>query len=314
MTELTTLRSATTDPVEADRLLQSADGRIAFSKDPGREFRFAVEQAGDADVQIATYRIDGSWVSQGEFDSFCVASVFRGEYEWQIDDDRDFSFRSPFLARPGHELYGHGSGLSITNVYLSRDRLQEVARTSYADDRIVLAFDSPRTLGPRQASYVLTAAKVAGEFVHAGTIANDLVRASLFHTLAVATLKCFPLTGEREERPSTPADVRRRFRRGLRFIEDNASLPITPGDIAQAAGSSLAQLDAAVREHAGMSANACLRRVRLGAARDDLRSGRADGLVSAAARWGFADAERFVRAYRAEFGSDDAIGRAGAGV
>jgi AraC-like DNA-binding protein len=63
-----------------------------------------------------------------------------------------------------------------------------------------------------------------------------------------------------------------------------------------------------------MSASACLRRVRLGAARDDLRSGRVDGVTSAAARWGFADPERFVRAYRTEFGGDDIVDRPNAEV
>src|SRR6478735_197783 len=117
MGELTTLHSATTDPGEADRLMQAANGRFAFSRDPGRGFAFDVEQSGDDDLQVGRYQIGGSWVSEGEFDQFCVASVFGGEYEWEIDGDRDFSFRAPFLVRPGHALYGHGTGLDITNVY-----------------------------------------------------------------------------------------------------------------------------------------------------------------------------------------------------
>lgn len=288
-------------------LLRAANGRFAFAQEPGREFAFRVEQQGDSDLQVGRYTIGGDWISEGEFDQFCVATVLDGDYEWDIDGERDFAFRAPFLLKPGDTLYCHAQNVRMVNLYLSAERLQEVARTTSGDDSLVLAFDSPRAISAAHAGYVLTAAKVAGEFVSSGTIENEMVRASLFHRLAVATVRCFRMTGEREERPSTPADVHRRFRRGLHFIEDNASLPITLGDIAQAAGTSLAQLDSAFREHLGMGPSACLRRVRLGAARDELRAGRVDGVASAAARWGFADAERFVRAYRAEFGGDDIV-------
>lgn len=314
MSELTTLRSVTTDPHEADMLLRAANGRFAFAQEPGREFAFRVHQEGDADLQVGRYSIGGDWISEGEFEQFCIAAVMDGEYEWDIDGERDFAFRAPFLLQPGNTLYCHAQNVRMVNLYLSMERLSDVARTTSGDDSLVPSFDSPRAISAAHARYLLSAAKVASEFVSSGTIANELVRASLFHRLAVAAVECFRLTGEREERPSSPADVRRRFRRGLHFIEDNASLPITPGDIAQAAGASLRQLDAAFREHAGMSASACLRRVRLGAARDDLRSGRIDGVTSAAARWGFTDPERFVRAYRIEFGDDDVVGRPNAEV
>ena len=164
--------------------------------------------------------------------------------------------------------------------------------------------DRPTPVSPQHATYMLTAATVAAEYMDAGTFRHPLVRASLFHTLAVATLKCFPLSEDPRERVLTPAGQRDRFERGRRFVEDHSSLPITAGDIANAAGATISQLDAAFRTHAGVSASGYLQRVRLSAAHEDLlvSDPATTDLAELAARWGFADLDRFVRRYRDAYG------------
>lgn len=296
------LRRRTTDPAEADLLLREANGRFQFSSEPESDFVFRVEQSGVDGFSVGRYSIAGEWESDGEFDQFCVSSVFAGDYEWEIDGDRDFSFRAPFLSRPGHDLFGRGKGLGITNIYLDPERLREVARVAFADDRLTLAFSSPRPVSVQHAAHLRDVAQVATEFVHAGTFENDLVRAGLFHEVALATLRCFPLIGERSDRHDTPAGRTSAYRRATRFVDDNLSLPITAGDIAGAAGVSLAQLDAAFRERSASSANAYLRAARLSAAHDELARDPSVGAGTVASRWGFATVADFERRYHRAYG------------
>lgn len=304
MTELSQVRSRTTDPGEADLLMRAAGGSFAFTSDPGEDFRFEVRQDGDDDITVGRYDIGGTWVAEGGFDAFCLASVSRGEYEWESEGVRGLAFRAPFLVRPGYELYGHGRQLLTTDILLSAERLAEVARTTYADDGVSLVFESPIPISIKHSEYVLSLSAVATEFAESGTFANDLVRASLFHALAVATLECFRLTGNRSGRPQTSAESLREFRRAVRFIEDNASLPITIGDIAQAAGVAASRLSEIFRDRTGAGAGAYLRRVRLAAARDELLGADASVTLPAivALRWGFGDPDRFARHYLDEFG------------
>jgi transcriptional regulator GlxA family with amidase domain len=144
--------------------------------------------------------------------------------------------------------------------------------------------------------------------MQAGTFRHPLVRASLFHALSMAALQCFPLSADPRERTLSPADQLEKFRRASRFIEDHASLPITVTDIAGAAGATNAQLDAAFRTHSGTTAQGYLQRVRLSAARADLLVSDAvtTDLADLAARWGFADLDRFARRYRDMYGESPA--------
>ncbi|MCI0159359.1 helix-turn-helix domain-containing protein [Leifsonia shinshuensis] len=303
MDDLRRVRSSTTDPEEADALLREAQGRFAFSRDPGADFSFRVEQAGDDGLTVGVYRIGGEWVSDGEFDQFSVSGVFAGDYRWEMDGERDSSYGVPFLARPGHELFGHGESLSIVNVYIAPERLREVARVVYADDSIVPVFGSPRPVDLRRGRHMLQLVQVAAEFVNSGTIDDPMVRAGLSHALAVGVLECFPLTGERRARPATARSELSIHRRATRFVDDYLSLPISVGDMAAAAGASQYDLDAAFRSRTGASAVSYLRAARLAAAHADRAREPALGDDALAARWGFASTDRFRRAYDSAYGA-----------
>ncbi|MEY9952341.1 helix-turn-helix domain-containing protein [Leifsonia sp. EB34] len=307
MDPLRRVQSCTGDPAEADALLREAGGRFAFSRDPGSDFSFRVNQVGDEGVAVGVYRIDGEWQSDGEFDQFGVHGVFSGDYRWEIDGDRDSGYATPFLSRPGHELFGHGDDLTIVNVYLTPERLTEVARQVYADDRLDPAFESPRPVDPQRSLAMLQTLQVASEYVLSGMIEHPLVRASLFHQLAVGVLETFPLERDGRRAPVTrrgEADV---YRRAKRFIDDCLSLPITLGDVAAAAATDLHTLNAVFRSRTGTGAGTYLRQARLAAARLDRRS--EPGLTDAAlaARWGFASEDRFRRAYQSAFGATEGV-------
>lgn len=300
------VRSSTTDPTEADALLREADGRFVFSRDPGADFSFRVEQAGDDDLAVGLYRIGGEWQSDGEFDRFSVSGVFSGDYRWEIDGDRDSSYAAPFLARPGHDLFGHGVDLTIVNVYIAPDLLRDVARVVFADDRVQPEFASPRPVDLRRSYRMLQSIQLAAEFLRSGTIDNPMVRASLFHELALDVLETFPLVGDHRSRPATNRSGSVIFRRATAFIDDHLSLPISVGDIARASGASRYDLDLAFRARTGGSAGRYLRVARISAARLDRRADPSLSDADLAYRWGFASTERFSRAYRSEFGEPEA--------
>lgn len=304
MSDISRLQSRTTDPAEADSLLAAAGGRFAFASEPDAGFTFDVDQITDPSFSVARYAIGGEWETSGEFEDFCVVTVTRGDYRWEIDGERGVATRVPFLIRPGHDFACEAEDSDIVDVFLPPAVLRDVARTTFGDEDLAMVFDAPTPVSPRHAEYMLTAATVAAEYMDAGTFRHPLVRASLFHTLAVATLKCFPLTEDPRERALTPAGQRNRYERGRRFVEDYASLPITVGDIAAAAGATIAQLDAAFRTHAGVSARSFLQSTRIAAAHDDLMVSdpATTDLADLAARWGFADVDRFVRRYRDAYG------------
>lgn len=308
MSDVTRLRSRTSDPAEADALLAASGGRFAFAAEPDAGFFFDVDQAVDPAFSVARYAIGGEWETSGEFDDLVIVNVTRGSYRWEIDGVRASATRAPFLLRPGYDFSCFSAGSEVVNIFLSPQTLQDVARTTYGDEQLAVVFSSAQTLSQRHSDYMLTAATVAAEYMQAGTFRHPLVRASLFHALSMAALQCFPLSADPRERTLSPADQLEKFRRASRFIEDHASLPITVTDIAGAAGATNAQLDAAFRTHSGTTAQGYLQRVRLSAARADLLVSDAvtTDLADLAARWGFADLDRFARRYRDMYGESPA--------
>ncbi|MGO4534684.1 helix-turn-helix transcriptional regulator [Leifsonia sp. 2MCAF36] len=308
MADFTRLRSRTSDPAEADALLAASGGRFAFASEPDAGFVFDVDQIGDPSFSVGRYSIGGEWETSGEFDDLCIVNVVSGSYGWEIDGERGNGTRAPFLIRPGHDFACEAEGTVIVNVFLSPRALQDVARITYGDEDLAVVFDSPTPIGKRHSEYMLTAATVAAEYMESGTFRHPLVRASLFHTLSLAALQCFPLSADPQERRLTPAGQLDRFRRGVRFIEDHASLAITVADIVEAAGATAAQLDAAFRTHASTTAGGYLQRVRLAAAHTDLAVSdpATTDLAELAARWGFADLDRFSRRYLDAYGESPA--------
>lgn len=310
MADFSRLRSQTFDPAEADSLLAASGGHFAFASEPDTGFSFAVDQGVDSSFSVARYAIGGEWETSGDFDDLVIVNVTDGPYRWEIDGDRASGTRAPFLIRPGHDFTCYSEGSDVVNIFLKPAALEEVARTTYGDRGLRVVFDSAQAVDAHAAEFMLTAATVAAEYMQAGTFRHPLVRASLFHSLSMAALQCFRLSSDPQERPLSAAAELDAFRRGSQFIEDHASLPITVVDVAAAAGATVAQLHAAFRAHTGTTAQGYLLRVRLSAAHTELLvSDPATDLAEVAARWGFADLDRFSRRYRDTYGVPPAPGR-----
>lgn len=95
----------------------------------------------------------------------------------------------------------------------------------------------------------------------------------------------------------------RHMRRAEAFIRDNAALPITVLDIAEAAGVTSRTLQVAFKSAYGVSPMRVLATERMRQVRRELLHGDdTETVATAALKWGFTHLGRFSSAYRAEFG------------
>ncbi|ROS61476.1 AraC-like DNA-binding protein [Frigoribacterium sp. PhB160] len=95
-----------------------------------------------------------------------------------------------------------------------------------------------------------------------------------------------------------------RLRTAAEFVQTHADRPLTPADIARAAGMHTRTLQQAMTDHLGASPMTYLRQVRLERVnRELLAASPGESLVSdVARRWGFGNLGRFSAAYVARFG------------
>jgi AraC-like DNA-binding protein len=128
----------------------------------------------------------------------------------------------------------------------------------------------------------------------------EQVRSSVF----VGLLLSVPHRYRDELTAPAAAGPPRAIRRVMDAIHDQPERPMSVGDLARIAGTSVRSLQEGFRRHVGCAPMTYLQQVRLSRAQEALR--RADPLrvtVSAVAhRWGFAHLGRFASAYRARFG------------
>ena len=137
-------------------------------------------------------------------------------------------------------------------------------------------------------------------------VTQRLVQTAAVDAATAAVLATFPNTATTDQpteaagRP-LPAVVRR----AVDYIDAHADLPLTLGDIAQAAGIGVRALQEAFRRHRGTTPTAYLRSARLERVHRELQAADpAHGATVAAiaARWGFAHRGRFAVAYQQAYG------------
>jgi AraC-like DNA-binding protein len=130
-----------------------------------------------------------------------------------------------------------------------------------------------------------------------------LVRHEAQVTLVRAMLALFPWQAV-DVPNSLRTERTARLRVAVEYVHAYADQPITPADIARAAGMHTRTLQQAMNDHLGASPMNYLRQVRLDKAHDELvSSSRDEALVSdIARRWGFGNLGRFSAAYVKRFG------------
>lgn len=132
---------------------------------------------------------------------------------------------------------------------------------------------------------------------------TPLQRESVSRAACVAVLRAFP--HRVAPLPVAPQTVSaRRLRRAVEFVQANADLPLSVGDIAEAAGLTVRGVQLAFRRAFDETPLDYLREVRLDRAHDELTVGRPGELEvgRVAARWGFVSGGRFAQRYALRFG------------
>jgi transcriptional regulator GlxA family with amidase domain len=142
------------------------------------------------------------------------------------------------------------------------------------------------------------------EFSHADSpLLNDIAAASaqelFFRTIVMAATHNRSAQLRSRARAAAPATVRR----AEEYMRSKATLPLTIGDIANAAGCGTRALQAAFYCFRGTSPMAALRRIRLELAhRAIMRSDGSTSVGEVAARYGFSNPGRFASQYQRAFG------------
>lgn len=298
--------ATTTEPEAVTGLF--AQLGVRFSFDPsGPEFSYRESRDGNEQVSVAQLCMGGAFSTWGETEVFGAVQVRGARYDWSTSDEQGSGLSGPVLFRPGHPALVVAGALEATNVYLSAHVLQEIADTVYGTEGTLVAFVSAHPAGPGLGRYWTGLVRWAAETVASAAFEQPLVRTELTRYLAVGMLECFPLSGDHETRSLSMAAQDRRYRIAVGFIDDNAHLPITVEDAAQAANTTTTALVRAFRAHhpLGHTPGQYLRRVRLAGAHEELLQGdptTGDTVTAIAARWGFTHPGRFASAYRAAYG------------
>lgn len=303
------------DVAAANAALQTVRSSVAmFQSDEAVPLSYMYEAHGFPGLRLAHMEIGGPMLAGvGVEDAVTViewtSGRLRYDYRNSGDDMKHGLVLGPSTTLPHHP----GSATAVMEdatfevVTIDREQLEHTGRTVYGEDEFHVQFAHPRPVSPELAKFWSNTRKTTWRIVADGAAENPLVRASLFRSMAVATMETFALLGDQERRYRSVVAQTDAYRRAKQFFEDYASLPITIDDAAQAAGVSTLDLLRAFRAHApaGVTPGGYLRRVRLDAAHADLLVGspsRGDTVRAIALRWGFADAGSFARWYKRAFG------------
>lgn len=192
-----------------------------------------------------------------------------------------------------------------TAVSFARSDVDEAARRLSGDDALRVRPAGHAPISEQRLRYWTRTWEYGRDVLLRSPERTPLVEQQVRSLLLEASLLTFPssfteaLAAGRSARP-LPAPVRR----AKAYIEAHATGPIVLADIAHAARLSPRGLQYAFRTATGRTPMQYVRRVRLDAARADLRTAdpSVDTVAAIAARWGFSNLGRFAAMYRAEFG------------
>ncbi|MCM3688630.1 helix-turn-helix transcriptional regulator [Kocuria rosea] len=239
-----------------------------------------------------------------------VGQVLAGRLDF-TDRTRATPGPVPFLF-PVRPYACRWNDLDLLTVSLDLAAVQAHAAGLLGVDELGLRFTGAEPVSPAMARYLAGVVRAAGrdQLGNEAAMANRLLRAEAFRSLATAVLHAFPGTfldrqaQAVEERPS-PAGVRR----AVAYMEEHLGEDIGLAEIAAAARMSPRGLQAAFRREVGATPMAHLRALRLEAVHADLLAagpGAGAGVADIASRWGFVHPGRFAAAYRTRYGQNPA--------
>lgn len=300
----------TIDPAEAEEhLTKLYSAPVRLRADDGAAFRLWHVRLGAGPLHVDTLVHTATIVSETD-PVPGVVPVIRGLAGTRTDLDRGLTTGRGGVvvaAQPGHPHRSRveSASYSVAMVPLAAVAAAAVNRPDEAMPPLWFATMLPS--GPAAARRWAQAARYAAAELrdHPEAASRPLADEALTRLLAVTLLDVFPSNWadpppeSYDRTDATPVTLAR----AMAFIESNAGSAITMTDVARDAGVTVRAVQLAFRRHTDTTPWTYLRRVRLEYAREELIAAEPGTTVAAvAARWGWADPDRFAAAYRALFG------------
>ena len=298
---------STREPEVAVPVLERYFSGVRMST-PRSGFAFALTSADDDGLTQLDYRLASSDSSSSVVteDEIVVGQLRRGELSLADDREREIDTSLPWVFPPGR-IEGRWDDVEMRVLALPVEGLHRFIHATVGQDTFRFAFTKPTPTPERGRAWLALVAATAAELQQDDSmVESPLARSIRMTHLMMALVTTFPNTlvaadPMRDHSGILPGAVRR----ALSFTEDNAHLPITVVDIAEAARLSVRGLQHAFREYLHTTPMARLRAIRLERVRAELivsdpSRGATVGAIATA--WGFAHLGRFAQQYREAYG------------
>jgi AraC-like DNA-binding protein len=309
--EHTMAEYSTTDLDEALRILSTAYAPVQVCRAPAGPSRFTASfrRAGPLAVERMSHSTAMQIQMDPIIDSVVVVHRLGGALDVATRSDPDTAAPDGPVLYPPHEgLLASWDDLRVGVIRLDLAILHQVAGQLIGERRGPVRFTGLSPVSADRARYWATLVRhVTRDVLAEPAIATSpIVVASAAHSVAAALLHCFPNTATGGPAVPSPAAAQpATLRRAVAFIDDNAHLAVTLGDVVDASGVTVRALQQAFRRHYGTTPTGYLRRVRLAHAHRALRAAdpaNGDTVAAIALRWGFVKASRFAELYRKVYG------------
>ena len=298
------------DPEETAQFLKEAYGNVRIDGwTHGDPLRWARVDLGDVFIDEvdnpATYRF-----TVEPLDAIVIICLTQGRLDRHTaGTDGSFSVGQPTVAADADRPYrGRIFDSSMSAVTLSSEQLARAAGMPRHSDTGPIRFETFTPVSDAAGQHwrlVLRHLKAVADLTP-DVFAEPLMRDSLVQLLHTATLTTFansylPIPHRYDRGDATRGVVQR----AIAYLESNAQLPITVGDVATHCRVSVRTLQYAFGTRLAMSPMAYLRRVRLDAVHRDLIVGDPSTgatVTAIASRWGFYNHGKFAEYYRSAYG------------
>jgi AraC-like DNA-binding protein len=298
---------STRNPEEAVPVLAQFFSGLRMSN-PSDQFSFKLQSADDGGLGQIDYHLvsPDSASSVTTDDEILIGHSRRGNLSLMDGREREIDTSMPWVFPQGR-LEGRWDDVDMRVISIPTAELRRFVHATVGDETVRFAFLSQPPSPERARAWLALVAVTAAELQRDDLIAQSAIaRATRMTHLMMSLVSTFPNTliaGERIQDRSgiLPAAVRR----ALSFMEDNAQLPITVVEIAEAARLSVRGLQYAFHDHLHTTPVARLRTIRLARVHDELvvsDPSRGATVGAIAGRWGFAHLGRFAQQYRDVYG------------
>ncbi|QLD11386.1 helix-turn-helix domain-containing protein [Microbacterium oleivorans] len=276
---------------------------LSLSVDSATSFRYEMAALAHPTAATAAVRFTGTMrTSTRSFPRLIAAHAAQGRHRWQIGGESGDG-RTAFIVPPDTEFSAEFGHLHLRTFSVTTEVIEHVLRALLGDEprRIQFSGLNKRAGNPRLVAETLRFLE-ATALADGKVAASPLMRSQLMHQAVASLVTAFPLIDADETDQRRP--TARAVRRAVAFMEENVGNPISIGDIAVAAGTSVRALQSAFHKAYEIPPSTYLRRLRIEGAHHELRAAHPGSATvrDVAMRWGFAHTGRFAQLYAAMYG------------